>query len=376
MDKLAAPFLYGPETLAGIAALLGSAVAAAKGSKRSRGSLANAPYFSPSSGGRQSKRRKVTIKKGKKKRKRNRSPKGSPILYDPSPVSSSGTSVISTGGRIYSRRRRRRKRRAPKVRATQWSSCDTKVNNYTSQKTNLENAQAAYGLGTLEQRQHLDDMLKCHVLSASNTISELTMDTLRGARMKYKVKKRVVLKNNYNYKVKLYVWDVFYRKQTTDEVNTVFDNALVESDIMASGVTNTTFGVTPKDGRGYLKEMYKFHRYQLIELPPGGERILTYTSGIKYYSQEIADDVARQYLPGMHCWFVIQQGTLAHDSVTTTLVGYTEGKIDVHEYTRFNAWVGYNGDYQNFEVNNNFSTFAANKVHVEHTDHGVNTAIE
>lgn len=234
-----------------------------------------------------------------------------------------------------------------KKRKAEYSSTDTQVFNSTQQLNATRNKQGIHSLGLAENVTNLGDMLKIHTLSVVTTPSETDIKTIANARMLYNIEKRVIFRNNSNFKAKLAIFSVMLKEPTNDSLKTIMQNGLTEADFMGTGINAEDYSVTLKDAQPYFGERVKIKLFGRVELSPGDESIMSYKSKTKLYTQEKVDDNGFTYQRGYQQWLVVQTGVLAHDALDPTKVGYSESNIDVHEHARLKARVAYNGDFKN-----------------------------
>lgn len=295
----------------------------------------------------------------------------------------SGVNWVGGNGTTYLVPGRNRRKYRRKIRLRQdylkFSAPDTHMYRDMGRIANFGGLQAVFSFPMNETQNSLETYLKIHPISnagaGTGQQDELDIRNLKDAFMKYKIKKKLTLKNNYNYKVKIFVWDAFSKTKTANTISNDFTSGLVEKDITSSSTfAATTIGIKPKDAGAFFLRRWAMKNFRMVEIAPGEEVIVTYKSNIRNYHREDLEDEKAEYDKGSHQFFVIMQGCIVHDQTTTSNVNFSEGALDYDAYSRISVWVAYGGDRKNFTSQSTTGAITTG-VHTEHTDHGVEVAL-
>lgn len=245
------------------------------------------------------------------------------------------------------KKRRFRRRRRIYKKKDEYSPTDVhreisfgQLTSNQSQKAN--NYSGGFGATALAAR------LKVHIANTTPGISTIDISQLKGAKMLYKLQTKITLRNNYNFSVKLYVWDAFAATATSKTPTTAYIEGLRESQVDgATAFTGTEPYLWPRHAKPYMSRFWILKNYKLIELAPGEEAVISYRSKTRKWVQEVWDQQAalgNTYFKGQHMFFIQQVG---HMESANADVDLSPTKVDMQREFAIKSNVQYQGDFKN-----------------------------
>lgn len=154
------------------------------------------------------------------------------------------------------------------------------------------------------------------------------------------LEKIITVRNNSNLECTMYAYEWVARDNLKKSVQTLFEGKYTDQwQDLTSGATATD-GLPDNaynDVRVFpgqilqLKAHYRCRKKMFYDLPPGGEvTIKHWCPAFIYYPEYFVDNPEVVYMQGLSSTLQLRfQGTLGHDSTTNTLVGFSDGQVDI-----------------------------------------------
>lgn len=247
----------------------------------------------------------------------------------------------------------------------EWSVMKTYVQNHVTNSATSANTQITYAIDGSEGTSLIfNNFDNVDPITASQTVTEYVMKNA-ALIVQYKVHKDVIIKNNNLFKCKLRVYDAFCKTFTSNDVAAAMTDGLAANEPITS-FPSSKLGIRPQDAQPVLGQSYRVENFRYVELLPGEELNLVYTSGwMEWDYESYTNNSSAEYKKGQHQFLIQQYGTPYHDSTTPTTVGISPTQVDIYWCSRFKYHLRYSGDVRTVHENEASLGTVTNKYQVE-----------